>query len=119
MRSLAFAAILAGLGAPVAAPAAAFVPITEGAEFTRTVAGRELSRFGIRLRVTADGGIQGRGFGYPVTGAWRWEGGYFCRVMDWGGTEIPHNCQAVLRAGNRVRFVSDQGRGDRADFTLR
>jgi hypothetical protein len=40
-------------------------------------------------------------------------------VMDWGGTEIPHNCQAVLRNGDRLRFVSDQGRGEHADFTLR
>jgi hypothetical protein len=118
MRTLALAAVLAGLVSP-APPAAAFERIADAGEFARTVAGRELRRFGIRLRVSGEGAIEGRGFGYPVSGAWRWEDGFFCRVMDWGGTEIPHNCQAVLRNGDRLRFVSDQGRGEYADFTLR
>jgi hypothetical protein len=76
MRRLALAALLAGLSAPVAAPAQAFQQITEAGEFNQTVVGRELSRFGIRLQVTPEGGIQGRGFGYPVTGSWRWESGF-------------------------------------------
>ena len=119
MRTLAIAAVLAGLALPVATPVAAFERITDAREFAQTVAGRDLTRFGIRLQVTPDGGIQGRGFGYTVTGEWRWEGGFFCRDMDWGGTDIGYNCQAVLLDGNRVRFVADQGQGEHADFTLR
>lgn len=119
MRMLALAALLAGLAAPVATPAAAFERITDAGDFSRTVVGRDLTRFGIRLQVTPEGGIEGRGFGYPVTGEWRWENGFFCRDMDWGGTEIEYNCQAVLREGNRVRFISDRGQGDSADFRLR
>ncbi|MGY6535559.1 MAG: dihydrodipicolinate reductase [Pararhodobacter sp.] len=104
--------------------ASAFERITAAEEFTGLVTGRELSRFGIRLQVTpstgaASGEISGRGFGYPVTGDWQWRDGYFCRVMDWGGTEIAHNCQMVLRDGQTLRFVSDQGTGDSADFRLR
>jgi hypothetical protein len=119
MRNLAIAAVLAGLALPAASPLAAFERITDAREFTQTVAGRDLTRFGIRLQVTPDGGIRGRGFGYTVTGEWRWESGFFCRDMDWGGTDIGYNCQAVLRDGNRVRFIADQGRGEHADFTLR
>lgn len=119
MRTLALAALLAGLAAPVASPAAAFERIVDPTDFTQTVTGRDLTRFGIRLQVTPEGEIQGRGFGYPVTGEWRWQDGFFCRDMDWGGTDIGYNCQAVLRNGNTLRFISDQGQGDYADFRLR
>jgi hypothetical protein len=119
MRPLALAAVIAGLAAPIATPAAAFERIVTPAEFTETVVGRELTRFGIRLQVTPTGEIEGRGFGWPVTGEWSWENGLFCRGLDWGGTDIGYNCQAVLRDGNTVRFISDQGQGDYADFRLR
>ena len=119
-RSIALLAALA-TGAMFAMPVAAssFERISGANEFANTVVGRQLSRFGIRLQVSPDGEINGRAFGYPVTGDWQWRDGYFCRIMDWGGTEIPHNCQMVLRDGNSVRFVSDQGSGDHADFRLR
>lgn len=107
----------------LAAPVAAFDRITDADEFARLIEGRVLTRFGIRLQVSTlgqpEGGqINGRGFGYPVTGAWRWEGGYFCRDLDWGGSDLGYNCQAVLRNGTVLRFVSDQGSGDHADFRL-
>ena len=119
MRILAVAALAAGLSLPGATPAVAFERITSVQEFAQTVVGRELTRFGITLQVTPDGAIQGRGFGRPVSGEWRWENGLFCRDMDWGSTDIGYNCQAVLRDGNRVRFIADQGQGDSADFRLR
>lgn len=101
------------------APASSFQQITSASEFEQVVIGHQLSRFGIRLQVTEDGEINGRAFGYSVTGDWQWRDGFFCRIMDWGGTEIPYNCQMVLRSDNSVRFVSDQGTGDSADFRLR
>lgn len=118
---LAAVATAAALALP--APVAAFEQVTRAADFTSLVETRQLSRFGIRLQVlptSSDAGrIRGRAFGYDVTGEWRWQDGYFCRAMDWGGTEIEHNCQAVLRDGNALRFVSDRGRGEHADFRLR
>jgi len=119
MRTLALVALVAGLAAPIATPAAAFERITSANDFTQTVVGRDLTRFGIRLQVTPDGAIQGRGFGSAVSGEWRWENGFFCRDMAWGSTEIEYNCQAVLRDGDTVRFVADQGQGEHADFRLR
>ena len=104
-------------------PAQAFERITDAQAFSHLLEGRALTRFGIRLEVstdaTASGRITGRGFGYPVTGAWRWDQGFFCRDLDWGGSDLGFNCQAVLLDGATVRFVSDQGQGEHADFRLR
>jgi len=121
--SYTLAAVLAAVMALTALPAHAFQRISDAQAFTQLIEGRELTRFGIRLAVSADsaasGQINGRGFGYPVTGAWRWEQGFFCRDLDWGGSDLGYNCQAVLLDGDRVRFVSDQGQGEHADFRLR
>lgn len=112
------APILALALAVTALPAAAFERLTSADDFVRTIVGRELSRTGIRLRVLPEGQVEGRAFGYPVTGNWRWQDGYFCRTLDWGGYEIAYNCQAVLANGRRARFVSDRGTGQSADFRL-
>ena len=100
-------------------PAQAFERITDGSEFTRLVDGRALTRFGITLQVTPQGMVQGDGLGWPVTGEWRWQNGLFCRTLDWGGSDLGYNCQTVLRNGDRLRFVADEGRGQSADFRLR
>jgi hypothetical protein len=114
---------LAAAFALAALPAQAFERITDAQAFSHLLEGRALTRFGIRLEVstdaTASGRITGRGFGYPVTGAWRWDQGFFCRDLDWGGSDLGFNCQAVLLDGATVRFVSDQGQGEHADFRLR
>ena len=99
--------------------AEAFQQITDPETFNRIVIGRELTRAGIRLQVHPEGRISGRGMGYPVTGEWQWRNGYFCRTLDWGGSDLGYNCQAVQADGNRVRFVSDQGSGESAVFRLR
>lgn len=97
----------------------AFERITEPAAFASQVTGRALTRMGISLTVAQDGTITGRGMGAPVSGEWQWSDGYFCRTLDWGGRDLGHNCQAVLLGDGRVRFVSDRGAGDYADFHLR
>ncbi|WP_238381032.1 dihydrodipicolinate reductase [Alkalilacustris brevis] len=113
--ALSFLLILA-----VPAPAASeFRQVSERETFLRLVEGRELRRFGIRLEVTPDGEIRGRAFGYTVTGAWDWEGGYFCRDMAYGRNPVGYNCQAVLLRGDTLRFISDQGQGEFADLRLR
>ena len=116
------ALILAGpVMAPMTAPAAAseFRVVTDRAEFVQLVDGRELRRFGIRLEVTTDGDIGGRGFGHDVWGAWQWEGPFFCRDLGYGNTDLGHNCQVVAVRGDTIRFVADEGQGDHADFRLR
>lgn len=88
-------------------------------EFISLINGRELTRIGIRLAVTEAGSIQGRAFGTPVSGAWNWDGGYFCRDLFYGETDLGPNCQQVKVRGNTIRFTSDYGTGDFADLRLR
>ncbi len=88
--------------------------MTEVSQFISLVDGRELRMglFGVSLKVMADGRIDGSALGDPVTGSWAWQDGYFCREMDWGGTEIPYNCQLVeVRADGTMRFTCRSGRG--------
>lgn len=96
-----------------------FRVVTDRTEFVQLIEGRELTRLGIRLRVSPEGEIAGRGFGHDVWGAWQWQGPFFCRDLGYGGTELGHNCQLVAVRGDTVRFVADEGKGDHADFRLR
>ena len=110
-----FAALMAG-----EAVAESFQQVTTRDGFLSLIAGRELTRIGIRLEVTQDGQIVGRAFGTPVTGAWRWSDGYFCRDLFWGEDDLGGpNCQMVEVRGNTVRFTSDRGAGQFADLRLR
>lgn len=106
-----------GAGAPVSADS--FRSVTDRSDFVALVQGRDLTRLGVTLTVTADGAIRGRAFGRAVTGVWNWQGSYFCRDMNFGSQNIGANCQQVLVNGDTVRFIADQGAGDRADLTLR
>lgn len=100
-----------------------FMPIPDQSAFLSTVVGKDLRLKGygpiiVRLKVLPDGEIKGRGLGWDVTGEWRWQDGFFCRDLNWGGSDLGQNCQAVLVQGQTVRFVSDAGKGDYADFAL-
>lgn len=101
--------------------AQAFERVSDVATFNTLVAGKELriGLYGLSLLVTPDGAIAGRAVGYDITGGWSWQNGYFCRQMDWSGTEVPYNCQLVEVDGDRMRFTTDQGAGDDAVFRLR
>lgn len=111
-------AIAAALGSAATA-SEGFTPVTDRDEFLELVEGRTLTRLGVRLEVLPDGRIGGRAFGLPVSGQWRWEEGYFCRVMVAGSETIPEDCQAVLRRDDRLRFVAERGAGIHADLWLR
>lgn len=93
--------------------------VVEKTEFLALVSGQTLTRVGVRLRVGADGAIRGRAFGQPVSGAWRWQGGYFCRDLFWGDRDLGPNCQEVTLRGDVLRFTSDRGTGQSADLVLR
>ena len=88
-------------------------------DFVRMVQGKTLSRPLVRLEVRPDGRIEGRGVRWDVTGSWSWQNGFFCRDLNWGGDDLGYNCQAVLANGSEMRFISDKGAGDSADFRLR
>lgn len=118
MRTLIAAALIALTAAPVVAQE--FTPITTRDTFLARIADRELrlGRLGVNLRVRSNGAIDGSAVGWPLSGSWTWQNGYFCRDMDWSGTPIPYNCQLVEAAGNKVRFTVDQGAGDSATFRV-
>ncbi|ABV94768.1 hypothetical protein Dshi_3035 [Dinoroseobacter shibae DFL 12 = DSM 16493] len=102
-----------------------FQRVQSETEFVEIVAGRELAivrpfylRNAIKLQVRPEGEIAGTALRKPVTGAWSWQNGYFCREMTYGDNSIAPNCQLVAVKGDEVRFIADQGAGDRADFRL-
>ncbi len=112
----------AALAAVLPVAAAAYEPVSGRDEFLAIVEGRELriGILGISIFVQPDGTIEGDAQGWPITGTWTWEDGYFCREMDWGGYAIAYNCQLVEWDGNgRVRFTVDRGSGESAAFNLR
>jgi len=101
---------------------AAFEPVNALEEFIEVIEERELrlGLFGISLVISPEGTIEGSASGWPVTGTWEWQDGFFCREMDWGGTEIPYNCQLVeVRGDSEIRFTVDRGAGESAAFNLR
>ncbi|MCK0150216.1 dihydrodipicolinate reductase [Marivita sp. S6314] len=87
--------------------------------FVELVQGKTLARPMVRLQVRPDGSITGRGVTWDVTGTWSWENGFFCRDLNWGGDDLGYNCQEVRANGRDMRFTSDRGAGDSADFRLR
>ncbi len=111
---------LAALVIAVATPAAAeFTKVNSSAEFTSLVNGKTLTRPLVRLKVSPNGSISGRGATWDLSGNWTWENGYFCRSLEWGGDDLGYDCQEVRAFGRKIRFTSDQGSGDSADFSLR
>lgn len=113
------AALLAALSFSTPATAEEFSVVSSRDTFVSLIEGRELTRFGVTLEVTRDGQIIGQAFGTEVTGAWDWNGGYFCRDLFYGDRDLGPNCQQVSLNGSSMRFQSDQGTGDFADFRLR
>ncbi|APX13366.1 dihydrodipicolinate reductase [Tateyamaria omphalii] len=88
--------------------------------FVQLVNGKTLTRPFVKLNVTPDGRIEGRGARWDVEGTWSWQNGYFCRDLFWGGDPLGYNCQEVqATADGRIKFTSDRGAGDSAMFRLR
>lgn len=119
MRRFALVAMTTLVMAGGASAAQSLQVVRDEPGFVNIVVGKQLTRFGIRLRVTDDGAIRGRAFGRDVTGEWRWQNGYFCRELFYGDRELGANCQEVAINGSTVRFTSDRGEGIFADFELR
>ena len=114
--------LLAAAVTLVLAPQAALAElkkIDNKSDFVELVQGKTLSRPLVRLEVSPDGSITGRGVRWDVTGSWSWENGFFCRELNWGGDDLGYNCQEVRASETEMRFTSDHGAGDSADFRLR
>jgi hypothetical protein len=92
--------------------------VSSQSDFIRLITGKTLSRPLIKIEVSEGGSISGKGARWAVTGDWMWRDGFFCRSLYWGGSELGYNCQEVRASEGRVRFTSDRGTGDSADFKL-
>lgn len=106
----------------VASPSVAsdFQRVQERDSFVTLIKNRNLTRLGIRLRVSQDGAIKGRAFGKDISGDWTWTEGYFCRDLFVEGDVLDEqNCQTVEVRGNTLRFTSDKGTGDSAKLRLK
>jgi hypothetical protein len=117
IRTAVAVALCVGFSLPAAAEGLARVQ--DKSDFVGLVGGKALTRMGITLEVTPGGEIKGRAFGKPVTGAWRWNAGLFCRDLYFGKQDLGPNCQVVQSDGDTVRFISDAGKGDYADLRLK
>ena len=95
------------------------ITVSSRSDFENLVINKKLERFLISLSVTKDGKIKGSAAARSVTGDWDWIDDFFCRSMLWGAREIKYNCQKVTFDGRRLRFISDQGKGQSASFALR
>lgn len=98
---------------------ASFKKIDTKAEFLQITKGKNMTIMGISVFVTPDGKIGGNAYGRPVSGAWSWRDGFFCRDLFWGERDFGPNCQEVRVNGNKIRFASDYGTGMSAVLTLR
>ncbi|MFK7838469.1 MAG: dihydrodipicolinate reductase [Sulfitobacter sp.] len=105
-----------GLATPALAE---FQQVTSRDDFVALVGGKTLTRPLVKLNVSPDGSISGKGASWAVTGQWTWENGYLCRSLEWGGDDLGYNCQEVRTNGSRVRITSDRGAGESAVFRLR
>lgn len=113
-------ALFSGFLFAFALPAQAdYARVQSEADFVNLINGKTLTRPFVRLRVSPSGEISGKGATWPVNGKWQWKQGYFCRSLEWGGDDLGYNCQEVKASGSKIRFTSDQGTGDIAEFSLR
>lgn len=104
----------------IAAPAVAeFTQVQQRDDFMKLVSGKKLTLPLIYLKVDPDGKITGKGARWDVNGIWSWQDGYFCRDINWGGSALGYNCQAIEAKDGRIRFISDKGAGDSATFRLK
>ena len=114
--------IYIGLGMAIFSPVsgwADFAVLSKRDTFLSVIEGKDLKRPLVMLQVNPDGTITGTAAAMKVTGTWAWEDRYFCRVLYWGGKTFEHNCQEVALDGNKIRFTTDKGAGEFADFTLK
>jgi len=117
LKSSAFAiAALMALAAPASAD---FAKVNDRDTFLELVGGKRLVRPLVDVTVSPNGKIVGKGAAWAVSGDWTWKQGYFCRSLFWGGDDLGYNCQKVEVNDARVRFTSDKGAGQSADFRLK
>ena len=113
--------VVAVVVAPMAASAQDWARIDARQAFLDRIGGQRLTHrlYSISVNVTPGGQIAGDALGWPVTGEWTWQDGWFCRTLFWGEDDLGYNCQMVEARGDELRFTSDRGTGRSASLRLR
>lgn len=109
------------IAATLAVPAFAnddFSTVSTKSEFLQIVNGKNLKFSGASIQLASNGTINGKAYGKTVSGTWQWKGNYFCRSIMWGSRDLGPNCEVVKIDGNTLRFITDHGKGKRADMSL-
>lgn len=126
-KALIFAAsFAAGLGTAAAtgiaqSDAAQFAVVEDYADFEATFIGPRISDPDDAANyfvIQTDGTIAGTWFGKTLSGAWRWEDGYFCRSLS-APRAAPEDCQQWSVAGDQARLVRDRGTGEATFYAIR
>ncbi|MEM9581531.1 MAG: dihydrodipicolinate reductase [Pseudomonadota bacterium] len=110
------------IASAIALPATAkagFVPVKTKTEFLKIIQGKNLKYSGASIHLSKAGKIIGRAYGKKVSGTWQWKGNMFCRSIIWGSRDLGPNCEVVKVDGKTLRFITDHGKGKRADMSLR
>ena len=114
-----FVFLIACAEAPEGATAMADKPITEAADFTALVVGRELalqSDPANTVVINADGSIGGVFGGAALAGTWEWRDGAWCRTLTAGPRgPSPEDCQTWTMTDGAFEVTRDRGAG--ASFT--
>lgn len=105
--------------AAASAASAEMTKVNSQKDFVCLVAGKKLTRPFVKIEVAQDGNITGKGVTWEITGDWTWKDGYFCRNLFWGGDTLGYNCQEIKVKDGLVRFTSDRGEGDSAEFKMK
>ena len=117
MRMIFAAAVALAFASPALAE---LVKVNDQRQFVQLINGKTLTRPLVKIKVSPDGQIEGRGSVWDIEGTWSWQDGFFCRDLFWGGDALGYNCQEVqASADGRIKFTSDRGAGDSAMFSLR
>lgn len=92
--------------------------ITTEEEFRRVVVDRKHNAsWGYTIN-RKDGSIRGFYKGKFVSGAWSWEGEYYCRDVMIDTRDLGHDCQVVTVSGNKIVYTRKKGSGKTATFEL-
>ena len=66
----------------------------------------------------ADGRLTGDVKDKKLTGAWTWEGAFYCRTAKWGEKDLGMDCQKVVLDGDILSVTRKKGEGKTSKWRL-
>ena len=122
MRRKAFTALILGLAIalPGIASAENWKRIRTEKNYRSHVVGKTLTADWGWARSNADGTFVGEVKGQgKMQGAWKWQKGFWCRNFVLKGKERGTDCQIIKRAGKKIHYTREKGRGATGVMTIK